>query len=316
MADIDLSYFNYPLTDLFEQPKTPEEWAKYRLSNEQVAFFHEHGYLTNVKVLTEQQCDRFVAELPKTIDPSNPRHQYYYEFQNNESKDPNKVLFHCLGAWRVNPYFHDLLWSPAFRMAAYQLLEESPIRMFHDQVFGKPANHGGCVAWHQDFSYWTWTKPMQHLTCWLPIDNVTTENGCLWYVPHSHKWGLLPVTGLAADMDAVKTILTPEQNKEFAAKVPQAMTRGCASFHHPLTMHGSYENKTAAPRRALALNVFKDGTLSNWEARANEMLKNPKELMDFNKWGGKGWYHAKQDQPWVGHLFPILFDPAVELRKK
>jgi hypothetical protein len=30
-------------------------------------------------------------------------------------------------------------------MAAYQLLGETPYRMFHDQVFGKPANHGGLL---------------------------------------------------------------------------------------------------------------------------------------------------------------------------
>jgi hypothetical protein len=81
-------------------------------------------------------------------------------------------------------------------------------------------------------------------------------------------------------------------------------------------MHGSYENKTAAPRRALALNVFQDGTLSNWDVRANEITKNPKELMNFNSWGGKGFYHPKQDEPWNGHLFPVLFDPSVELNKK
>jgi len=32
-------------------------------------------------------------------------------------------------------------------------------------LFCKPARHGGVVAWHQDYSYWTRTKPMAHLTC-------------------------------------------------------------------------------------------------------------------------------------------------------
>ena len=41
------------------------------------------------------------------------------------------------------------------------------------------------------YSYWTRTKPMQHLTCWIGLDDMSTENGCLYYVPGSHKWGLL-----------------------------------------------------------------------------------------------------------------------------
>jgi hypothetical protein len=80
-------------------------------------------------------------------------------------------------------------------------------------------------------------------------------------------------------------------------------------------MHGSYENKTDKPRRALALNVFKDGTLSNWEVKMKE-IKNPKAMMDFAKFGGVGWKPPKQDEPWDGHLFPVLFDPKVQLKRK
>ena len=41
------------------------------------------------------------------------------------------------------------------------------------------------------------------------------------------------------------------------------MERGYASFHHPLLIHGSFENLSDRPRRACVLNVFADGTLSD-----------------------------------------------------
>jgi ectoine hydroxylase-related dioxygenase (phytanoyl-CoA dioxygenase family) len=41
------------------------------------------------------------------------------------------------------------------------------------------------------------------------------------------------------------------------------MKKGYGSFHHPLLVHGSYENKTDRPRRAFVINVFKDGVISN-----------------------------------------------------
>ena len=48
---------------------------------------------------------------------------------------------------------------------------------------------------------------MQHLTCWIGLDDSTRENGCLQYIPKSHTWDLLPITGLAGDMAAIKKVL-------------------------------------------------------------------------------------------------------------
>jgi amino acid transporter len=60
-------------------------------------------------------------------------------------------LFHALGAWRIAPGFHDILWNQAFTVPASQLLE-GPVRFWHDQLFCEPARHSGVVAWHQDVS--------------------------------------------------------------------------------------------------------------------------------------------------------------------
>lgn len=136
------------------------------------------------------------------------------------------------------------------------------MRFWHDQLFCKPAGHGGVVAWHQDYSYWTRTKPMQHLTCWIGLDDSTVDNGCVHYVPGSHRWPLLPMTDLANDMDAIRGILSEEQREQFQP-VACEMKAGHASFHHPLMMHGSYENRSDKPRRALVINVCLDGTISD-----------------------------------------------------
>ena len=197
----DLSQHHQLVAELFTYPQTPEEWEQYRLSDEQVASFREQGYLSNIKVLEEWQVDALNEELAAIADPDHPSNELFYEFHSNESVDPNAVLFHSLGHWRITPGFHDVLWNPAFVMAASQLLGDASVRFWHDQLFCKPAHHGGVVAWHQDYSYWTRTKPMQHLTCWTGLDDASTENGCLYYVPGSHRWGLLDKPELAGDME-------------------------------------------------------------------------------------------------------------------
>ena len=102
---------------------------------------------------------------------------------------------------------------------------------------------------------------MAHLSCWIGLDDSTVDNGCVHYVPGSHRWNLLPITGLAKDMDSIQTVLSDEQRNQFHA-VAIELRKGEASFHHPLMVHGSFENRTPHPRRATVINVFRDGVSS------------------------------------------------------
>ena len=255
----DLSRYHRPISSLFNAVVTPEA-APYRLTNEQIEFFHTNGYLTGVRLLNDEQIETLRAEFVELMDPARPANDLFYEFHTNESKDPSKVLFHALGGWRIATGFHDLLWNPAFVMPASQLLGGA-VRFWHDQLFCKPAHHGGVVAWHQDYSYWTRTRPMAHLSCWIGLDDSTRSNGCVHYVPGSHKWNLLPITGLANDMRAIESVLNDEQKSQFRP-VPVELKQGECSFHHPLMIHGSYENRSDRPRRGAVINVLRDGVCS------------------------------------------------------
>lgn len=282
----DLSTRHGPITELFTIPGDAGQWARYRLSDEQVAFYRENGYVSGVKMLTDEQVESLREELSELMNP----HPLFYEYHSNESKDPAKIVFHALGAWRIGQGFHDLLWNPAFTMPASQLLEGA-VRFWHDQLFCKPARHGGVVAWHQDYSYWTRTRPLAHLTCWIGLDDSTKDNGCVHYIPKSHTWPDLPITGLTGDMDAIQSVLSDEQKKQF---IPVAieLRKGEASFHHPRMIHGSFANTTANSRRATVINVFRDGVRS---ASNSPLLEGVPVIESGEKMGGQ--------------FFPLLFDP-------
>ena len=289
---VDLSTRHELVGDLLELPKSPREWERYRLTDEQVRFYHEQGYLAGVRILTDQQIAKLRTELADFFQPQHAGHELWYEYHTNESAQPDKVLFHALGAWRIRPGFHDILWHPAFTVAASQLLGGA-VRFWHDQLFCKPARHGGVVAWHQDYSYWTRTKPMQHLTCWIGLDDSTIDNGCVHYVPGSHNWTLLPITGLAGDMNAIHEVLTPEQWERFTHPVAIELKAGECSFHHPLMVHGSFENRTDRPRRATVINAFRDGTRSDTDQAQLD-----------------GVPVIPPGQAMGGQFFPLLYSPA------
>lgn len=285
----DLSAYHNPIGNLFKRPGTPKEWAEYRLSDEQVKFYRENGYLSGIRMLNDEQIEVLREDLGELVDPGHPGNGLFYEFNSNESADAEKVLFHALGAWRVTPGFHDLLWNPAFCVPAWQLLE-GPVRFWHDQLFYKPAHHGGVVIWHQDYSYWTRTQPMAHLSCWIGLDDSTRENGCVHYVPGSHRWNLLPREDFANDMDTIQRVLSETQKGEFNPKAIE-LKKGECSFHHPLMVHGSFENRTDRPRRAAVINVVRDGVRSFSD---EPLLLGVPRIPTGEKLGGQ--------------FFPLLFD--------
>jgi ectoine hydroxylase-related dioxygenase (phytanoyl-CoA dioxygenase family) len=92
-------------------------------------------------------------------------------------------------------------------------------------------------------------------------------------------------------MDEILTVLSAEQRESFQP-VPIELKRGECSFHPPLMVHGSYENRTDRPRRATIVNAFRDGVRSASDA---ELLSGVPTI-------AKG----KQMQ---GQFFPLLFTP-------
>ena len=288
----DLSQYGRPVSALFPRVGKVEEWEQYRLAQEQVEFFHENGYLAGIRVLNDAQIEALRGELEQMMNPAHPGRALFHEYHSNESTDPNRVLFHALGAWRVMPGFHDSLWNPAFLVPASQLLGGA-VRFWHDQLFCKPARHGGVVAWHQDYSYWTRTTPLAHLTCWIGLDDSTRENGCLNYVPGSHKWPDLPKPVLTGEMEAIRDGL-PKELKEKFRPVAVELKKGEAAFHHARTMHGSGPNNTENARRATVINAVRDGVMSN----TNEpLLEGVPVIPSGEKLGGR--------------FFPLLYEEAV-----
>lgn len=287
----DLSREHQPIGNHFEWPVTDELRQSLQLDPDQIDFYHEHGYLENIRLLSDEQVDLLRDELADLSMSEYGQSELWYEYNSNEAVDPAKVLFHALGAWRIKPAFHDMLWHAPFVICASQLLDGA-VRFWHDQLFCKPAKHGGVVAWHQDYSYWTRTRPMAHLTCWIGLDDSHRDNGCLHYIPGSHRWELLPVTGLAGDMTSIEQVLTDEQIARMHQPVAIEMKKGHCSFHHPLMVHGSYENRTDGPRRAVVLNVFRDGVVSN----ADEPLLHGVDTI-------------ASGEKMEGQFFPLLYDP-------
>jgi phytanoyl-CoA hydroxylase len=127
------------------------------------------------------------------------------------------------------------------------------IKLFGSQLFMKPPG-GVEKPYHQDSPYFP-IEPMSLVTCWIALDDVTVENGCLWVVPGSHRLGPLPHTEkwLVGDREDKRV---PESEFDRSTEVPITLSPGSCSFHHSLILHMSHPNHTKTSRRGLAYHYM------------------------------------------------------------
>ena len=61
----DLSRYHHPVGNLFARSGNSVDWDRYRLSEEQLAFFRENGYLKGVRILSDEQVEALVRSNTK-----------------------------------------------------------------------------------------------------------------------------------------------------------------------------------------------------------------------------------------------------------
>ena len=144
---------------------------------------------------------------------------------------------------------------------AASLLGVSGVRLWATQLLDKPPGGGaaGNVGWHQDYDYWQCADQPRMLTAWLPLDDVSPDNGTLSFMPGSHLRGHLQLRGfLDTDIESQRL----EINARMGEVTEQAVRAvgGQISLHHCLTLHCSGPNNSSKRRRALSIHMMADGT--------------------------------------------------------
>ncbi|NRA40205.1 MAG: phytanoyl-CoA dioxygenase family protein [Planctomycetes bacterium] len=257
---------HHPVGDTFPCLETRSEIAQYKLNEKQIQSYRDNGYLDNVSIINQEMVKALGQGLDAIVYGENTSVENLIGLDGDFTpikRGEAVPMIYFQGAWMTDQSIHDLMFHPSITVPVSQLLQTDKVIFWHDQVFYKPAQHGGNVCWHQDYSYWQRTSPCHHITVWIGLDDSTVENGCLQVIPQSHQWGLLDeVELLEGGMDDLKSQLSPEQAESFHPQ-PLPMNTGNCSFHDPYTIHGSMPNQSNQHRRAIILNFMADDVVSN-----------------------------------------------------
>ena len=122
IPDTPLEQVHRPVLEVFPALADAADAARFRLSPDQVEAFAQQGFLAPVPVLTDDQVaelrerlDRIRADLPRLA-------SRLYEVEQAHTERPDAVVCHFLGGWLVDPWLHDLVFSPAVTVPLAQLL--------------------------------------------------------------------------------------------------------------------------------------------------------------------------------------------------
>jgi len=117
-----------------------------------------------------------------------------------------------------------------------------------DMLIDKAPRTGTATPWHQDLAYWIDLPDRRAASCWIALDPATVENGCMWFVPGSHR--LPPRQHRSAGSGGGALVCDASEDEG----VPVPLAPGSCTFHHGGTLHYSRGNTTSRHRRAMIVN--------------------------------------------------------------
>lgn len=144
---------------------------------------------------------------------------------------------------------------------AAALLGARRLHVWHTQLLCKPVggDPGAGIGFHQDWKYWQFFDRLEGvITAWVALSDITVAGGAMRFVPGSHRWGLIDPGNFREKDEARAIAALPLPAGERWREHPAVMPAGAASFHHPLTLHGSGANHAATPRRAIAVHYVSE----------------------------------------------------------
>lgn len=170
----------------------------------------------------------------------------------------DRVFTQRLNLWRISETVKRYMLSPALGRMLCALEGVERFRVWHDQTLIKEP-YGNPTAWHLDDPYWSFYS-RNALSIWIALEPATLENGCMWFVPGSHKLARFDNVGIGQNQAELFRIY-PEMTAVDPVAVP--MQPGDCSFHNGLTAHGAGANMTRRRRIAMTCAYMPDGSTFN-----------------------------------------------------
>jgi len=212
--------------------------------------FDDDGYVVIRGFLRGDALEGLKRELDRYIHsrtPELPRADVLYE-------DPNcsETLKQLARMKQHDRFFAEMIHHPEWVTLAETLLADEAIPQ-ELEWFNKPPKLSKPTPPHQD-GYYFMLEPNEAATMWLALDPVDESNGCMRYLPGSHRRGLRPHG--STNVVGFSQGISDYGDRDRKAEVPIEADPGDLLIHHALTIHRADANDSERHRRSLGLIFY------------------------------------------------------------
>jgi ectoine hydroxylase len=223
-----------------------------RLDPQQLAAYDRDGYIVLDGLFSPEEVAAMRSELAR-IQQIDTDH-----LVREKSGGVAKTLYrvHDAASPTASPVFHDAARCPRLLGPAQDLLQDEALYVYHTKCNLKTAIDGSVWAWHQDYGSWKrdgMPEP-RPTTALIMLDEPTEMNGCLYFIPGSHKEGSLEPR--FDDATGYKFYVVPKERLlEIMARSPEPVAitgrPGTVVFFDCNILHASGHNLSRHDRWAI-----------------------------------------------------------------
>ena len=222
--------------------------APYVLTEDQIAFFRENGFIKLKDVFSPGAVLKLRAELVRLLKA---------EFDVDPDTGARDRFLSLEMIWPDNPLLRAYVLSPRLGQISADLLKVAAVRLYHDNVLAKQAGCGR-TPWHFDDHHFP-LDTHDVVTAWAPAQPIPVEMGPLAFAYPLDVHKLVDAvtfekTGTGYDRGVAEVFA---RNGVTVDETPFEM--GEVSFHHNLNFHTAARNRTDRSRVVLANTYYADG---------------------------------------------------------
>ena len=238
---------------------------KNELSKEQLKSYRKDGFIIIEDFLNPSELKNWKSKIDTALEERKGQKFSHSKLVTGEDDGINdsadyfgKVFDQIINLWQTNDDVKELILDKRIGKMATDLAEVDGIRVWHDQSLVKQP-WANATAWHLDTPFWSFSH-REALSIWIALEDVTIQNGCLYFMPGSNHDTKFDKPGIAASMGDIFDKYSKYKNVEPVASVIKA---GSCSFHNGLNIHAAGPNMTNGTRRAMTCAFMPDGSTFN-----------------------------------------------------